>query len=499
MKVIRAFGALASRLGLSNSLGQMFAGSRDTYAVFGYTKNVTTDQLMARFMRQDIAARIVEAPCSAVWSDPPMILSTSQEWNKLWAEFVHTHKLYHVLNRVDILAGLGRYAVLYIGFKNGGLVEQPITKKASNEVLYLQPYAENAAQIYSLINDPRNERYMLPEWYNLYPFKNQQEAGKVSMTPMLPATQPSLKAHGTRVLHVAENCLENNLIGYPRMERVVNILDDILKTAGGTAESYWLTANRGLQVDIDKEMELTAEDEAALSDEIDEYQHQLRRVLRTRGVKINSLGSDTPDPRGPFSVFMSLLSAATGIPQRVLTGAEAGQLASEQDRANWADRVDERRRLYAEPVILRPLIQILTAAGVLPELEPNAIQIKWRPAFKMSPLEESQARAQQARSAVNLSRTLTDQARLSSPFITVEEARFFVGLALQNPVFNETSDVGKEGALPQGTVPELKEVSTPEVPGGDGNGFVEKPGAKPDAAKEKDIEEKTGIKSDPEE
>jgi len=189
-----------------------------------------------------------------------------------------------------------------------------------------------------------------------------------------------------------------------------------------------------MQVDVDKEMELLEADAQALEEEIEEYIHNLRRVIRTKGVTVNSLGSDVADPRGTFSVLTSLLSGATGIPQRILFGSEAGQLASEQDRANWAARIEERRVLFAEPMILNPFVKMMVAATVLPA--PTSLVWKWPDAFKMSPLERAQAAAQKARTLANTAKAL----EATDPVITKEEARSMIGLDEVNPIFDEPSD-----------------------------------------------------------
>ena len=528
MNVVRAFSALLQRSGIANALGKQFGGKRELYDVFGYSRTLQFNDLMAKYQRQDIAARILESPSSAIWSNPPTITSTDEAWNTAWRNLVQRHNLFFVLNRLDNLAGLGRYAVLFVGFTGGGLsadkpeqavtipktptdVTEVTTSTNTRDVLYFQPYSETAVTIVQLNQDKASPRYMLPEIYDLKPFANSPQIGS---TP-IPA-QSTMRVHASRCLHVCEGAMEDTIIGRPRMERVANLLDDMIKISGGTGETYWLTANRGMQADIDKELELTPEDEKALTDELDEYQHQLRRWIRTRGVKINNLGSDVPDPRGAFSITLSLLAGASGIPQRVLTGAEAGQLASEQDRANWAERIEERRRLFAEPIILWPLIRLLTDAGVLPVVDGMKITIEWPSAFRMSPLEEAQTRAQQARSAVNLSRTLKEQydmrqsnmqakdgqdpqnvdpsatdpnaqakakdtktkdaktkgkiqpvaepqtgpfgqpiapqpkvydPNVEEVFITVEEARHFVGLQKASPTFDDKGDVSKASGV----------------------------------------------------
>ena len=220
-----------------------------------------------------------------------------------------------------------------------------------------------------------------------------------------------------------ENPLEDEVFGIPIIEKVYNLLDDLLKVSGGTAETYWLTGNRGIQVDVDKEMEISPADAAALSTEIDEYMHQLRRFIRTRGVDMNVLESKPPNPKDVFSMIINLISGTTGIPTRILLGSEAGQLASEQDRANWAERIDERRDLFAEPNMLWPLVDLFQEVGLLSEGE---VTFEWPSAFIQNPLEIGQTQAQTARAIGNISRQTGNKAPMQLTSRT--EAREIIGL-----------------------------------------------------------------------
>jgi hypothetical protein len=213
-----------------------------------------------------------------------------------------------------------------------------------------------------------------------------------------------INVHWTRVLHVAENALESPIIGRPRIESVFNALCDLQKVTGGSAETYWLAGNRGLHIDIDKEMDMDPDDEENLDNELKEYQHELRRTIRTRGVKVNEISSTPADPRPAFSTILNEIAADTGMPQRMIVGTEAGSLASQQDRASWAMRVSERIANFGEPVVIIPLVRLLIDAGVLPV--PTQFSILWPDAFKMNPLERAQTSAQMARSATNLAGAL---------------------------------------------------------------------------------------------
>jgi hypothetical protein len=105
-----------------------------------------------------------------------------------------------------------------------------------------------------------------------------------------------------------------------------------------------------------------------------------------------------------------------------MIGAEAGQLASQQDRANWAIQVKERTKNWGEPRVLIPLIGMLVAANALPV--PKKLKVTWPEPFKMNPLERGQTSAQQARSATNVARAMqTFQAIGTEGAMSVEEAR----------------------------------------------------------------------------
>ncbi len=412
---------LMQRLGIAARAGLQFGGARDLYAVFGYKRVIDYRDYFTKYIRQDIAARVVDAAPNATWRSPPTPIA-SEAFISAWDSFAKTHDVWNKLERVDRMSGLGQYAIILVGLDDGSDdLETP--SSGAGEVIYLQPYSQGSVRIMAFNDDVNSPRYSKPKLYEIQVVSSSLSSNTGVGFESRPGVTSKIRAHHSRVLHVADSLLEDDVFGVPRMSKVYNLLDDILKVSGGTAESYWITANRGMHIDVDKEMSMDPADEAALSDEIEEYQHQLRRFIRTRGVKINNLGSDVPDPSGVFGMQMSLLSGATQIPQRILLGSEAGQLASEQDRANWAERIDERQLSFAGPKVLKPLVLLLQNAGVLPE-DPT-LEWDWPNAFKLSPLEEDARLAQRARAVVNYSR----QTQFGRPITTQAEDRESLGLS----------------------------------------------------------------------
>jgi hypothetical protein len=174
------------------------------------------------------------------------------------------------------------------------------------------------------------------------------------------------RVHWSRVLHIADGLLDDNIYGEPRLRCIWNRLDDLEKVAGGGSEAFWKRADQGLQLDIDPTLDVGAEAQEAVRKQIHEYEHGLRRMLLTRGLEAKTLGSDVADFASPVGAIMSLISAGTGIPQRVLMGSEQAKLAAKMDRSNWDDRVADRRDSFAGPYVVRQAINRFIALGVLP-------------------------------------------------------------------------------------------------------------------------------------
>jgi len=437
--VMRMLSGLISRLQLANRAGLQFGGLRDLYAVFGYKKVLTTDDFLGKYMRQDVASRIIDAPPDATWSNPPELIADAGIVSA-WDELVKQHDMWGMLNRVDRLSRLNHFAIMLFGFNDGSNFERKVTK--ADELLYVRAVGSRQIKEVTFNSDQTSPRFGLPEMYGIQfddPALKSVSAGTVTVEGL-----KDMKLHASRVVHVVEKPLEDSVFGTPIIEKIYNLLDDLLKVGGGTSEIYWLSARAGMQADIDKEMDIDPADAAALADEIEEYQHELRRVIRTRGVKLNMLESTTPNPEQSFDMLIGLLSGTTGIPRRILLGSEAGELASAQDRANWAERIDERRSLFAEPRILKPTIDILQNVGLLPE---GDVEFEWPSAFLQNPLEEGQTKAQTARAIGNISRQTGNKQPMQ--LTSRKEAREIIGL---------------EGDLPESEILEQEEEAPPASP-----------------------------------
>jgi hypothetical protein len=158
---------------------------------------------------------------------------------------------------------------------------------------------------------------------------------------------------------------------------------DIEKVAGGDAEMFWRGARPGYHGKLDPEYQATPEFKAELKEQIDEFEHNLRRMLINEGVDLEALEQQIADPSSHMDIQLKLISSETGIPIRILTGSERGELASSEDRSEWLSYVQTRREEHGEPNIMRPLIDRLIEYGILPTPQDN-YSIKWSDLFAQS-------------------------------------------------------------------------------------------------------------------
>jgi hypothetical protein len=148
---------------------------------------------------------------------------------------------------------------------------------------------------------------------------------------------------------------------------VFNNLKDLEKIVGGSAEMFWKGARPGMQADVKDGFTMGTPETAALEDQFDEFEHNLRRILQTKGVDLKALTSQVSDPKTHVDIQLMMISAVTNIPVRILVGSERGELSSGQDADEWNAYCTSRRKEFAEPYIVRPLVDLLISVGVLPE------------------------------------------------------------------------------------------------------------------------------------
>ena len=186
---------------------------------------------------------------------------------------------------------------------------------------------------------------------------------------------PGVKIHSSRCVHFKES---NGLsYGTSRIQKCYNQLIDITKLSGASAEVYWLGAFSGLSIETEAGSTLTDEQIARIKDGTTKYFEGLARALVFEGATSKLLYPAIVSPKDHFDLQITMISIATGIPRRFLTGAEAAKLASQQDTLNWMERVTNRREMFCGPKVVAPVVQRCIDAGVIPQPKDGNFTVAW--------------------------------------------------------------------------------------------------------------------------
>ena len=377
---LQTMSILLDRMLLGARMGESYDGDRKLYQALGYPTNIRYSDYLAKYDRQDMAAAIINRPISASWRGEVNILEADDDketaLEKAWKDLEDELQLKSKFVRLDKLAGIGNYGVLVLGLsdvKSRKDYEQPVIGKKL-KLVYVKPFGQESARISTYEDKTDSPRYGLPVLYD------------VTISDAAGVQVSEIKVHHTRIIHVVDGLLESEVEGTPRLQSVYNRLMDLEKLVGGDAEMFWRGARPGYVGNLDKDVQMTPTVQADLQDQADEFEHNLRRIFVNQGIDFKALAQQIADPSGHVDIQMQMISAVTGIPKRILTGSERGELSSAQDRDEWMSYVQTRRDEYVEPHIIRPFVDRCIEYGILPK-PVDDYSVEWEDLFSMSEKE----------------------------------------------------------------------------------------------------------------
>jgi hypothetical protein len=280
------------------------------------------------------------------------------------------------LQRVDILSGIGEYGLLLCGIDDGKDLSEPVDSinertgetqgNPSYDLLYLKPFSRDVVSIKKKESDNRSPRYGKPLLYEIA-FEDVRSG----------YTSTNRKTvHWTRVIHIADNRMDSDILGVPRLRAVYNRLLDVRKILSGSAEMFWKGGFPGYVFEVTPENVGADIDTDALKDELESWSQGLQRYLSLTGVTAKSLDPQIADPSNHVSTHLKCIAIAMDVPYRIFMGSEEAKLASGQDITAWNKRLARRQHDYVSPHIIEPFIDRMVKYGVLPEPK-ERIRIEW--------------------------------------------------------------------------------------------------------------------------
>jgi len=392
------------RLGLATELGQTGFNSsdetlrRNLYENFGWPRDDLDgwdeDNWLALYLRNAYAKVVNDKPALTTWRDDPQVSDTdgpdASAFEETLTALDRQHDLWSYCERVDRAAGIGQHGLLLVGFRDvttgdgfeAWSEDASETFDSPDAVTGFKPLLE--AQIEDInYGGIDSERWGKPTEYTIDLSDDIDEE-----TEDDPLT--SLRVHHSRVVDVpARPPLDDDVLARPRVEPVLNNIIDIEKTLGAAAEAAYRAADYGLHLNADPEKVDLSQGADQLETELQKYEQDLQRYIRTQGMDVTRLGGDIQDPSGIIERNLDAISAETGIPKRELRGnAQGEQAGAEQDEKSYFGMIAERREQYASPHIVRAVIDVLTNAGVVPQPDGD-YEVTWEPLAQTGASEQS--------------------------------------------------------------------------------------------------------------
>ena len=383
------------------------------------TENITRENYRVLYDREPIATRVVEVLPHESWQMQPTVFETEdvkqitefeKAWNELsrslrgvsWYQDEEGNPVWEELRRIDVQSGIGSFGVLLLGVDDGLELSEPVAgveehgsaattierdgkgkvtnvdvaevtgnyrlaisqpKTKDRKLLFLRSFDESLVTISRYEGNPNSPRFGQPLEYSVVFNDPSSTAWADSNLPL--ATK---RVHWTRVIHVADNLGSSEILGVPRMRPVYNRLLDLRKLFGGSAEMYWKGALPGWSMETDPKLGSDVNiDAESLKEHMEKYMTGLQRYLLAPGVVVKSLAPQVVDPTPQIEIQIEAICIQKGIPKRIFTGSERGELASSQDKRTWNGRLQDRQVNYITPRIIVPFVDRLIMIGVLPK------------------------------------------------------------------------------------------------------------------------------------
>jgi len=372
-----------SFLSRSALFSRMIDEQRDINQECGYPNEISSSDYKLLYDREGIAARVVSVFPEESWSVDPMVIenedSEDTEFETAWKDLEKKLNLYHFMERVDELSGIGPFGIMLLGINDGKATTEAVdsvkddgTKQGnpSHQLLFVRTFPDSAVSIDQFETKTSNPRFGKPVKYtiNMNSSGNTEGSGDNNLSP---EDTNSLSVHWTRIIHVADNRKASEIYGQPRMQDVFNRLYDLRKVLSGSGEMFWKGAFPGYSFEINPDVaDGTAEiDTKSVREELERYSNGLQRYLALTGLSAKSLAPQVASPEPHMIAHLKAIAISKGVPWRIFLGSEEAKLASDQDKKSWNSRVMRRQNKYLSPMLVREIVNRLQAYGTLPEAE----------------------------------------------------------------------------------------------------------------------------------
>lgn len=381
------------------------------------------DSFWLRYERQAEARAIVDRPVDDSWQDGPIVKDLDaddtdepttpfEEAVEALFEGDYTRRTpVHRMVTADKLARLGEHAIIVLGTADGRPLDTPLggvtdgddepefagtfdpdSGGSLDDIHYVAAFGQDRIERMTIDTDMMSPRFRLPESYEVIT----QDATDDDLEENDAGEKHEIEEiHWTRVIHVPEGELEDDIGGTPALKPVFHELLNIDKIKAASGEGYWRGGYQGLVVSPPtigsgsgaKQYEFADEGDG-VEEEIDEFLANFDRTLATTA-NVEPIESTVADPTAHLDINYTGIEVALGIPRSVFTGADRADTADSQAGTEWDTVIAGRQRNHNAPNILEPFVQRMIDVGIFPEPDGDGFVVEWPPRQELSEREEA--------------------------------------------------------------------------------------------------------------
>lgn len=373
---------------------------------------ITAEVLRDLYNRDSLVARIVEVWPKECWQVTPEIYETDdntietpfeQAWDQLGSSLVNEpgyHKeekgssIWEYLLRADIECGKGRYGGILLGLNDGKDLSEPVEIKAlkssqtqplpspngsatkssetKHKLTFLRVFDEMMCQISAREPNRTSPRYGHPTEY-LVTFDAPEDGQSIGGGVVI----GSQRVHWTRIVHIVDNILPNDITGVPRVKPVLNDVLTAQKSRWGSGEMFWNGASPKLSFETHPQLGGDVIiNKSRMKDQIENTLRGLQQWWLLSGMSAKQIAPNVVDPKPFIDSCIQSICIKIETPVPVFIGYEVGELAGSMNVEEWRARVKRRQTGFCTSRIVCPFVNRLINIGVLP-VPPEGYIVKW--------------------------------------------------------------------------------------------------------------------------
>ncbi len=424
----------------NSSLDGKRAGAWQNY---GYKEDLEFADFYRLWRRNGIANALITRLIGKSWHDDPELIQgdiedkdkETTQWETSVKEFAKKYEMWSAFQEADLYQSVGGFAGLILQVADGKPWNEPLTKSTRDKRLYkfipcwkaqLTPTSWEDDQTKLTYGDPT--MYMFQEML----------VGETGTT----GKSRNLEIHPDRIIPFGDYDT-----GLSVFEASFNAFVNLEKISGGSGESFLKNASRQLAINFAKEVDLAAI-AAAHKKPIGEIQKIFDQIttnmnlgmdqsILTQGAEVTPLVATVPDPEHHYAIALGEACAPFHCPTKIVIGNQAGELASTDDKREWAETCQARRTSRMNRFI-RVAITHLQKFGFIQKSE---FAIKWSNLAEMTDSEKVERALKLAE--INAKNIISGDITYRT-----EEIRDASGHDNDEPIEKLPEDDSKDDALP---------------------------------------------------